>query len=444
MATFVAGQNQLAMLANAFSGATKGAQDFAQLKMKRDQMAQQQAQFDAQLDLGFKKLEEQINSANLDREQRANLQSQMVEARSKWVTQQEEGALERTQVQQAGATRRKGMEVAERRRARTFEQQMNQRKGSATLQFMDILEPLASVPEDPSDPTYAAMVQKRERQIQEQTKLVAQSWMGDSKLPPDQATLNQARAAVEDKEGFRFNVVEEARKWALAKSARYSSASPSRFIGGMPAAQRLVDAAPEMPDVLSARAYQVNVAEDAANLGIPSFITEEEFRSLKGEAASYYSPTSVEKVDPKQFTANAMQEIANMTGDSRGARMAMMEISAQMREFERHSQSPATMETAAKNFIQQAKALDEELGTTKFQYMAQTYAQELFMKSNYPDFMASVDKEKLYRRGTTAQASGDADAPGTTASIIRASLLGGAIEPGAPASEDEALELMPK
>ena len=56
MATYVAGQNQLALLANAFSGAAKGAQDFAQLKMRRDQMAQQQAQFDANLDLGCNKL----------------------------------------------------------------------------------------------------------------------------------------------------------------------------------------------------------------------------------------------------------------------------------------------------------------------------------------------------------------------------------------------------
>jgi len=83
MASFVAKQNQFAMLANAFTGMAKGANDFAQLKQRRDSLEEQKRQHDQNLKLGFDRLDEQIRQFDISTEQKAELQKQSEKARFK-------------------------------------------------------------------------------------------------------------------------------------------------------------------------------------------------------------------------------------------------------------------------------------------------------------------------------------------------------------------------
>tara|TARA_R110000824_G_scaffold178505_5_gene358255 strand:+ start:1132 stop:2484 length:1353 start_codon:yes stop_codon:yes gene_type:complete len=122
MATFVAKPNQFALLANAFSGAAKGAQDYAQITLKRDQMAQQQSQFDEQLALNLDKLDEQIRQFDVGTEEHARIQN---EANTLRATLEREGftsAERRTQIT-AGTQRaiaREGREYNQRLQERNF------------------------------------------------------------------------------------------------------------------------------------------------------------------------------------------------------------------------------------------------------------------------------------------------------------------------------------
>ena len=84
MASFVAKQNQFAMLANAFTGVAKGANDYAQLKQRRDALNEQKRQHDQNLKLGFDRLDEQIRSFDIQTEQKEALQKQAELARSKF------------------------------------------------------------------------------------------------------------------------------------------------------------------------------------------------------------------------------------------------------------------------------------------------------------------------------------------------------------------------
>jgi len=83
MASFVAGPNKFALLANAFTGAAKGANDFAQLKQRSDALKEQQRQHDDNLGLGFDRLDEQIRQFDIGTSERSRLETMALEARHK-------------------------------------------------------------------------------------------------------------------------------------------------------------------------------------------------------------------------------------------------------------------------------------------------------------------------------------------------------------------------
>lgn len=83
MASFVAGPNKFALLANAFTGAAKGANDFAQLKQRSDALKEQKRQHDNNLALGFDRLDEQIRQFDIGTSERSRLETMALEARHK-------------------------------------------------------------------------------------------------------------------------------------------------------------------------------------------------------------------------------------------------------------------------------------------------------------------------------------------------------------------------
>tara|TARA_R110000803_G_scaffold15895_2_gene43743 strand:+ start:2168 stop:3652 length:1485 start_codon:yes stop_codon:yes gene_type:complete len=83
MASFVAGPNKFALLANAFTGAAKGANDFAQLKQRSDALKEQKRQHDDNLALGFNRLDEQIRQFDIGTSERSRLETMALEARHK-------------------------------------------------------------------------------------------------------------------------------------------------------------------------------------------------------------------------------------------------------------------------------------------------------------------------------------------------------------------------
>ena len=83
MASFVAGPNKFALLANAFTGAAKGANDFAELKQRSDTLKEQKRQHDDNLKFGFEKLDEQIRQFDVGTSEKSRLEGLALEARHK-------------------------------------------------------------------------------------------------------------------------------------------------------------------------------------------------------------------------------------------------------------------------------------------------------------------------------------------------------------------------
>jgi hypothetical protein len=123
MAALVTGPNKFGLLANALAGSAKGAQDFAQLKMKRDAMEEQSRQFDEQLALGVRRLEEQARQFDMDQAQKKEFNDLLVQFREKSLVSEEMRAAEALR----SAERRTGMQVAEQRRAREQRAELEER-----------------------------------------------------------------------------------------------------------------------------------------------------------------------------------------------------------------------------------------------------------------------------------------------------------------------------
>ena len=119
---YVAPQNKLAGLAAALSGTAKGMNDFQQVQMQQNQMAEQKRQFDENLALGFKRLDEQIrqfDQSDATTKELAELSRELQVSQNlldRDLTR-EEGAAQR-----ATALRQTGMQTAQRDRALKAEQ----------------------------------------------------------------------------------------------------------------------------------------------------------------------------------------------------------------------------------------------------------------------------------------------------------------------------------
>jgi len=118
MASFVSGQNKFALLANAFTGAAKGAQDFAQLKLKRDQIDESKRQFDQNLEFGFKKLDEQIRSFDIGTAEKSRLEGLAIQARAKFGADANISAERRTAMTAQASVTSTAMRVNEQREER--------------------------------------------------------------------------------------------------------------------------------------------------------------------------------------------------------------------------------------------------------------------------------------------------------------------------------------
>lgn len=70
---YIAPVDKFAMLNNALGGVSKGLTDYAAVKLETNKMAQQQAQFDQQMNLAFTKLDEQIRQFDVGTEQHERL-----------------------------------------------------------------------------------------------------------------------------------------------------------------------------------------------------------------------------------------------------------------------------------------------------------------------------------------------------------------------------------
>lgn len=123
MAALVTGPNKFGLLANALAGSAKGAQDFAQLKMKRDAMEEQSRQFDEQLALGVRRLEEQARQFDMDQSQKKEFNDLLMQFREKSLVSEEMRAAESLR----SAERRTAMQVSEQRKAREQARELQER-----------------------------------------------------------------------------------------------------------------------------------------------------------------------------------------------------------------------------------------------------------------------------------------------------------------------------
>ena len=227
---YVAPQNKISMLSNALSGTAKAMNDFAAVKLERDKMAQQQAQFDANLDLGFQRLDEQIRKADMDDATRREMQKLRNDLAKS------EGMATRA-TQERIATQRTGLgysQLAESKRQFNYEAEQEARQESSIAQYVttfDDIPDLLSPEENPEefaekypggiqDPLYASDWQQRERMITEQGNALALQMSPSGNVTAE--IRKQARSIVEDKKGFSARVVNRQEEMSKAKYAGYN------------------------------------------------------------------------------------------------------------------------------------------------------------------------------------------------------------------------------
>ena len=137
MAGFVAGQNQFALLANAFTGAAKGASDFASLKLKRDQIDESARQFDENLEFGFTKLDEQIRQFDVGTSERSRMESARNDLKKK-LTREGFVSAQRQSTIAAGPGHGRNLET---KKLREFKQRLADRAHTSTT-TIDAMEKL--------------------------------------------------------------------------------------------------------------------------------------------------------------------------------------------------------------------------------------------------------------------------------------------------------------
>ena len=237
MAAFVSGQNQFALLANAFTGAAKGAQDFAKLKMQRDQMAQQQRQFDDNLALGFSRLDEQIRQFDVGTAEHSRLTELSQELKLKMSREGYVAAEQRSRIAAGPGHAR----VAEQTRQFDYLKTQAAQQDNAINQFVTTLPPLPTVDDveipqelkagDASPESMAELErltalrqsaeQRRNSAIVQQTDWLAAQLSGP-KGQITQELRKRAAAIISDKEGYSRRVYTRAQNLASAKRGQLS------------------------------------------------------------------------------------------------------------------------------------------------------------------------------------------------------------------------------
>lgn len=228
---YVAPQNKLSMLSNALSGTAKAMNDFAAVKLKRDEMAQQQSQFNANLDLGFQRLDEQIRKTDMDDATRREMQKLRNDlAKSE--------GMETRATQERIATQRTSLgysQLAESTRQFTLQAEQEAREESnisQSLTSFDDIPKLLSPEENPEefaqkypggieDPLYASDLQQRERMTVEQGNALALQLSPSGIVTAE--IRKRARAIVEDKEAYRTRVVTRQQQMSIAKYSGYNT-----------------------------------------------------------------------------------------------------------------------------------------------------------------------------------------------------------------------------
>lgn len=230
---YIAGPQPFGMLTNALSGVAAGTKDFAQLKIKRDSLRQDQAQHSDKMAMALHQLDTQISEANLDRTQRAELEHARNELNAKLTREGYVSAEKRSRIAAGPGHAR----VAENRRQFNHLQTQAAQQDNAINQFVNTLPPLPKVtqvtplragasPEDIAEferLTGEAGLQQQSRAsaMVQQTDMLATQLAGPGgEITPQ--LRNQAAAIIANKSGFSTRVYTRAQNIALAKRGQFA------------------------------------------------------------------------------------------------------------------------------------------------------------------------------------------------------------------------------
>tara|TARA_R110000824_G_scaffold108475_1_gene255519 strand:+ start:933 stop:2534 length:1602 start_codon:yes stop_codon:yes gene_type:complete len=331
---YVAPRNKLSMLTNALSGTAKAMNDFAAVKLERDKMAQQQAQFDANLNLGFERLDEQIRKADMDDATRREMQKLRNDLAKSEGIEDRASAEKRTRMQTGPQYQR----LKDAREWKDYQTEQQNSKSTAIYSFVDTLQPLPPEP-DPTnlelfpqganDMRFVSAVAMRNDAIAFQTNQLASSLSGFDAGSNQQATSEIRRRAndiVMNKQAFKERVVQSVQETATAKAQRagrnaafarasgsYSSLLPDLSgksaegtFGGWKATDGIKSAA--------IYGYQAGPADER---GVPGMVytgvrDEDLEKKLKAEPVVSY----VQQPDANAIATNIAMDIQKLDGQS--------------------------------------------------------------------------------------------------------------------------------
>lgn len=395
---YVAGANSFAMLANSLTGVAQGTRDFAQLKMKRDAMAQDQAQHNDRIGLALRQLDEQINQANLDRTQRAELEKARNELNAKLTREGYVSSEKRARIAAGPGHAR----VAEQRRQYNYEQQQRVNQDGAINAWVNTLPPLppsAVAPEplragaSPADITeferltqQSQMIdERRRRAVSGQAEQLAAQLAGPTgEITP--ALRAKATAIISDKEGFSRRVHARTAAHAQAKRAGMSGGpwkrqqyDPRTMAGRL---QASMDTASEFPKFEPA--YQnksfYGSTDPKGEQALPSMTEAQYAAALKDpqaknridQAALAGNPIvrqNIEKLDLIETTRRFQAQIGLMPYEQASeAQVLFDKWTARYDAYLTRAGGEMIEESAMKDWQNDAKMLDYMMGNTDRQF----------------------------------------------------------------------------
>ena len=371
--------NAMQILSNALTGVSKGINDANAVKLRSIQIQDQRNQFEQQLDLNFKKLDEQIRKANMDDATRREMQQLRIDAAD---------ALQDKRIESSEKMTREGFVSAEKRARisagpaydrnardqawREHQSRMSANESRAIRDFLVGMPDVGPPPDlndfdgNPESFSYVSAVAAYNDRIKGNTDMLAQQLAGFGGTV-DSATRRKAQEIVLNPEEFEKRYIQDHQAYHSAKQASrahkytYGMGAPSFMQGG--AGKTTADS--------FGQSWKLDDVVESTSLWFSDdqgYTIEEQQKSKFG-----YEPALQSFVRPNEhwFQTRIANDIKNLSGEhyqiqqghARTAVHGLIDLGAQYKKLaSKKSTSPETLKGLRKEMVEQGSRLDVLMG----------------------------------------------------------------------------------
>ena len=371
--------NPMQILSNALTGVSKGINDANAVKLRSIQIQDQRNQFEQQLDLNFKKLDEQIRKADMDDATRREMQQLRIDASD---------ALQDKRIESSEKMTREGFVSSEKRARiatgpaydrnakeqewREHQSRMSANESRAIRDFLVGMPDVGPPPDlndfdgNPEDVRYVSAVSAYNDRIKGNTDMLAQQLAGFGGTV-DSGTRRKAQEIVLDPEEFEKRYIQDHQAYHAAKQA----SGAHKYTYGMGAPSFMQGVAGKTTADSFGQSWKLDDVVESTSLWFSDdqgYTIEEQQKSRFGNEAALQSFV---RPNEQWFHAKLKNDIANLSSENyvqqqfhaRNASHKLMEASARYKQLAvKKSTSPETLKDLRKEMVEQGSRLDLLMG----------------------------------------------------------------------------------